>query len=318
MAAAPYRRRLLTKALPQEPAPQLELLDDDQHDVQMAPPESPPPVPDAAGHASGGRGKQRKDCGKEAACSGTQPGGLKKSGAQPGGQKKGGAQPARGNDGDGGKEFISCRRCKKPKEVGKEISKKCADCKTCRADYECCQRMAVRQGKADWFKETETNDPRNFAKLLTTYSKCCPRNANNYNRRHGKFPLMQFISEISVEGGKRVERAFKMMWEREYIEEAQKTYMGNLTTEEAKRQWEEWKANPEHPRDQNGPEGFCGWRSRRATTTNTTRRAPAGRRGSTAPSLEEGANTTSIARRTWPTARSSANVANGAQPGEHG
>ena len=46
------------------------------------------------------------------------------------------------------------------------------------------------------------------------------------------------------------------MWEREYIEEAQKTYMGNLTIEEAKRQWEEWKANPKHPHDNDGPRGF--------------------------------------------------------------
>ena len=47
-----------------------------------------------------------------------------------------------------------------------------------------------------------------------------------------------------------------MVWEREYIEEAQKTYMGNLTSEEAKRQWEEWKANPKHPHDNEGPRGF--------------------------------------------------------------
>ena len=65
-------------------------------------------------------------------------------------------------------------------------------------------------------KETESNDPNIFAKLLTKYSKCCPRDVNNYNRRQGVFPLMQFISNISVEGGNRVERAFKMMWEREH------------------------------------------------------------------------------------------------------
>ena len=95
-----------------------------------------------------------------------------------------------------------------------------------------------------------------FKQLLIAYGECCPGGANNYNRRQGTFPLMQFISEVSVEGGKQVQRAFKMMWEREYIEEAQKTYMGNLTTEEAKRQWEEWKANPKHPHDNDGPRGF--------------------------------------------------------------
>ena len=72
----------------------------------------------------------------------------------------------------------TCRRCKKPKAIGAEMSHKCADCKSCRAEYECCHR----------------------GKFLTTYSKCCPRDANNYNRRHGAFPLMQFMSEISVEG----------------------------------------------------------------------------------------------------------------------
>eukprot|EP00974_Lingulodinium_polyedra_P079923 7740601-Lingulodinium_polyedra.AAC.1 len=60
--------------------------------------------------------------------------------------------------------------------------------------------MAVRQGKGEWFKELERDDPKNSAKFLATYAKCCPRDANNFNRRHGTFPLMQFISEISVEG----------------------------------------------------------------------------------------------------------------------
>ena len=117
----------------------------------------------------------------------------KASGAQPGGH---GAQP------DDSKEYATCRQCKKEKEVGREISKKCAECKHCRGIYECCERMAKRQGKAEWFKETEQNDPRNFQTLLITYGKCCPGDANNYNRRQGTFPLMQFISEVSVEGGK--------------------------------------------------------------------------------------------------------------------
>ena len=249
-----YRRRLLTRATPQETSPKLELLDDDEHDVCMAPPESP--AADAAAGPPGAQGKQRKDPGKEVTCSSALHGGRKKSGIPPGGQQKCGAKPGRNDEGDCGKEMLVCRRCKKPREVGKEISKKCADCKACRADYECCQRMAVRQGKADWFKETEANDPKSFSKLLSTYSKCCPRDANNYNRRLGTFPLLQFMSEISVEGGKRVERAFKMMWEREYIEEAQKTYMGNMTNEEAKRQWADWKNNPDHPSDHDGPRGF--------------------------------------------------------------
>ena len=212
-----------------------ELLIDDQPDVPMSmpdmlPPPRPPPLSDAASATPGPRGSKRK-----ASC------------LQPGGH---GAQP------DDGKEYVTCRRCKKPKEVGLEISKQCAECKRCRGVYECCERMATRQGKAEWFKETEQNDPRNFQTLLITYGKCCPGDANNYNRRQGTFPLMQFISEVSVEGGKTVERAFKMMWEREYIEEAQKTYMGNLTFEEAQRQWAEWKANPQHPQDHQGPRGF--------------------------------------------------------------
>ena len=258
MAAAPYRRRVLSKSAPEETGrSKEELLIDDQPDVPMSMPDPlPPPRPplnDAASATPGTRGSKKKaSCvqpGDHPKTADAQPRGSKRKASclQPGGH---GAQP------DDGKEYVTCRRCKKPKEVGPEISKKCAECKRCRGVYECCERMAKRQGKGEWFKETEQNDPRNFQKLLITYGKCCPGDANNYNRRQGTFPLMQFISEISVEGGKRVQRAFKMMWEREYIEEAQKTYMGNLTTEEAKRQWEEWKANPKHPHDNDGPRGF--------------------------------------------------------------
>ena len=82
-------------------------------------------APDAAG-AAPGCGRQRNGAGKEAAGSGAQPGGSKKGGAQPGGQQKCGAKPVQGNDGDG-KEYIVCRRCKKPKEVDEEISKPCAE-----------------------------------------------------------------------------------------------------------------------------------------------------------------------------------------------
>eukprot|EP00974_Lingulodinium_polyedra_P011034 1061906-Lingulodinium_polyedra.AAC.1 len=65
------------------------------------------------------------------------------------------------------------------------MSQTCAFCKSCRAEYECCHRMARRQQKGEWFKQLEAKGPNNFAKLLTTYSKCCPRDANNYNRRAG-------------------------------------------------------------------------------------------------------------------------------------
>ena len=73
--------------------------------------------------AARGRGRQRHGAGKEATGSGAQPGGSKKGGTQPGGQKKCGAQPVQGNDGDG-RKYIVCRRCKKQKEVGPDISKK--------------------------------------------------------------------------------------------------------------------------------------------------------------------------------------------------
>ena len=162
--------------------------------------------------------------------------------------------------------------------------------------------------------------------MLSTYSKCCPRDANNYNRRLGTFPLLQFMSEISVEGGKRVERAFKMMWEREYIEEAQKTYMGNMTNEEAKRQWEDWKNNPDHPSDHDGPRGFLRLEVpmgdyHKHYQAGAGRPAAGARRawkpGDAPPVRGPLVEQRRTARRTWPTAHSPANMANGAQPGKH-
>ena len=50
----------------------------------------------------------------------------------------------------------------------------------------------------------------------------------------GRVPLYAVYQRDLGGRGKRVDRAFKMMWERECIEEAQKTYMGNRTNEAAK------------------------------------------------------------------------------------
>ena len=118
-----------------------------------------------------------------------------------------------------------------------------------------------------------------------------------------------------------------MMWEREYTEEAHDTYMGNMTNEEAKHQWEEWKNNPGHPSDHDGPRGFLRLEVPMGDYHKHYQAGagrPAGRRGS--PSLEaRGAppvrgplvEQRRTARRTWPTAHSPANMANGAQPGKH-
>jgi hypothetical protein len=152
--------------------------------------------------------------------------------------------------------YKPCRDCKRMKNVPAEMSAKMSCCKECRGNEESCCRMAIRQGKGEWLEKVKAEEPQTYRKLLGTYKKCCPPDANNYNRRQGTFPLMQFISTLEVSGGKKAEKVFKMMWEREYYEEAAKTPMGNLTIEEAKRQWALWEADPKHPRDNNGPRNY--------------------------------------------------------------
>ena len=67
---------------------------------------------------------------------------------------------------------------------------------------------------------------------------------------------LTMASTANASTGRRYAGRTKMMWEREFMEEAGKTYMGNMTAEEAARQWKEWLNNEDWPRDNEGPRGF--------------------------------------------------------------
>ena len=79
-----------------------------------------------------------------------------------------------------------------------------------------------------------------------------------------QFNVMDFIVKLKKSEGTRYARISEMMWETEYVEWATKTAKGGyLSKEEAVANWEKWKQDAGHTRDQKGhagAEGFvCVW-----------------------------------------------------------
>ena len=153
---------------------------------------------------------------------------------------------------DDGKKCNFCRRWRSFDDYHKNS----ATCKECRSKIEACQRRFAKAKKLPMLEEMRKNNPKEFERVVRAFDKACPKDTANHNRRGDTINVLNLTSEVSAKSGQRYEAKTKMMWEREYYEEAAKTAMGNLTSEEAARQWNVWKNNPDWPRDNEGPRGF--------------------------------------------------------------
>ena len=121
--------------------------------------------------------------------------------------------------------------CKKVKDSC-NFDKKESRCKSCRSSETAAQR---RYGQA--LIELKTENIAKYEKFMRGFNKAAPADTSKHNRR-GALIHLTLQSEAQASTGQLHSGKSKMMWEREYIEEAAKTYMGNMTQEEAQSQWE--------------------------------------------------------------------------------
>ena len=81
-----------------------------------------------------------------------------------------------------------------------------------------------------------TNLPK-YIKVCKLFNKSAPPDSTKSNRRTKGVTNALLKTTASSKSGKRYASKVKMMWEREYYDEAAKTYMGNLTSEDRALRW---------------------------------------------------------------------------------
>ena len=151
---------------------------------------------------------------------------------------------------DDGKKM--CKRCRKRVLPKCFDLKDCARCKACRSDETAFERRFPEA------KDLKTNNTKEYDNKLALFRKSCPADSMKNRRRDiANLGSLRQDTTVKMESGSQRQAKTKMMWEKEYYEEASKTYMGNLTEEEAKRNWARWKNDPKVLRDEkSGPHGF--------------------------------------------------------------
>ena len=155
-----------------------------------------------------------------------------------------------GSASEGRARADKCKTCKKTK-TKQEFKARQNSCKPCVNGDRALVRLAETQGKTAWLTDLKATKPKQYAKLHAAYMKS---ELGSNGRRN--FCLHTYIETLEAATGTRNEDKKKLMWEGEYLEFAKSAKGGYLSSAEAGSNWEAWKANPSHPRDNKGSRGF--------------------------------------------------------------
>ena len=143
-----------------------------------------------------------------------------------------------------------CKQCNKWKEDS-DFNEQQGKCKECYNDNRALRRVAERQNMREDLDEMEKNDPRQHSALVKAFLK--EREATKKSGKRLKFCIHSFTVKYKSQVGTRGEAVGEMMWEGEWLEEAQKAKHGFLSLQEARDMWARWDKDPQHPRDREGP-----------------------------------------------------------------
>ena len=138
--------------------------------------------------------------------------------------------------------------CKKKLPISSfnEDQNVCKECYNARRKF---KRLLVLQNEEEWFDQLQAENPKEAEKTMKTFAKHC--------KTHGpkvRFSLLEHKRRLLKKSGVRGSRRRKWMWEKEFLEEMEKTTHGNLTAEEAKLRWKQMLAAGVK-RDNKGPRG---------------------------------------------------------------
>ncbi|CAE7825398.1 SHE10 [Symbiodinium sp. CCMP2456] len=152
-----------------------------------------------------------------------------------------------------GDSWRKCKQCNKFKEDS-DYNEQQAKCKQCYNDNRSLARVAVRQNMKEDLEEMEKNDPKQHGALVKAFLK--EREATKRGGKRLRFCIHTFTVKYKSQVGTRGEAEGEMMWEGEWLEEAQRAKHGFLSLQEARDMWAKWEKDEKHPRDREGPRNY--------------------------------------------------------------
>eukprot|EP00959_Pyramimonas_sp_CCMP1952_P368760 7724179-Pyramimonas_sp.AAC.1 len=136
-------------------------------------------------------------------------------------------------------QLRACNQCKQKKPLS-DLHKKEYRCKGCRSSRTAFDRRYEKK-HGEKALEKLKEDKKEYNQRINAFNALAPTDSTNCNRRNTEnLGTMQLTNVANASSGVMNYTECKMMWEREWYEEAQETKFGNLTLEEAKRQWALW------------------------------------------------------------------------------
>ena len=106
------------------------------------------------------------------------------------------------------------------------------ECRNCFNEKRRWSRLLCSQKEGDWWDALKANNPRQAQKTMKKFSTHCKTNSPKF-----KFNILDHKRRLVKASGIRKSGKRKWMWEKEFIEEMATTKHGNMTEEEAKREW---------------------------------------------------------------------------------
>lgn len=150
-------------------------------------------------------------------------------------------------------DWKKCNCCKKFLDRD-QFHEDQARCKKCSSTLRSIAALAKSQNFTAELEKMKQVDIKQYEALLRSFSKT--REEASRLSQKIKFSLVTFREEYKSRSGVMNNAEAEMMWEGEYFEYAKTAKAGFLSEAEMKANWQAWLADPEHPRDNDGPRGF--------------------------------------------------------------
>ena len=137
-----------------------------------------------------------------------------------------------------------CRGCHGTFDSDK-LSTASVFCLDCKRALDRIYGIAKAQGKSaqTWLSATREDAEGVFHTLRNYYSKTGRPMPGEKKKRGGdKWDVLEYMEVCRASTGTLTESVGKMMWKRQYLEFAESTAGGKLSTQQAERQWLDWEA----------------------------------------------------------------------------
>jgi hypothetical protein len=127
-------------------------------------------------------------------------------------------------------------------------------CRVCKQGIDNLTHQAQTQKCSDWWRKVRS-DEKQLRRAVEMYNQYCP--VPTKGGRRGTFQFARAMEEFSASTASRLKEVAPLWHQERWLAHAQtdQCYYGKMTEKAAEAQWEAWKADENHSRDNKGPGG---------------------------------------------------------------